>query len=142
MYKNLGNIMVKNTKSKDNCYCVGNISEVVCNKLSLSIEELWHQHFGHVNYKILKKISSLNIIICLPSITTMPRHFCGPFQLGKQSKSQYKKNQHLSIMRPFALLYIDLMGPLHTANIDGRKYIMVVAVDFSRYIWVIFLREK
>jgi IS30 family transposase len=37
---------------------------------------------------------------------------------------------------------MDLMGPTRTASLGGRKYILVVVDDFSRYTWAILLREK
>jgi transposase InsO family protein len=37
---------------------------------------------------------------------------------------------------------MDLMGPTRTTSLGGRKYILVVVDDFSRYTWATFLREK
>jgi transposase InsO family protein len=37
---------------------------------------------------------------------------------------------------------MDLMGPTRIASLGGRKYILVVVDDFSRYTWAILLREK
>ena len=34
------------------------------------------------------------------------------------------------------------MGPTRTKSLGGKRYIMVIVDDFSRYIWVEFLREK
>ena len=35
-----------------------------------------------------------------------------------------------------------LMGPTRTESLGGKRYIMVVVDDFSRYSWVELLREK
>ena len=37
---------------------------------------------------------------------------------------------------------MDLMGPTRIESMGGKRYIMVVVDDFSRYSWVEFLREK
>ena len=34
------------------------------------------------------------------------------------------------------------MGPTRTESLGGKRYIMVIVDDFSRYAWVEFLREK
>jgi len=34
------------------------------------------------------------------------------------------------------------MGPTRIESLGGKKYIMVIVDDFSRYTWVEFLREK
>ena len=37
---------------------------------------------------------------------------------------------------------MDLMGPTRTESLGGKRYIMVVVDDFTRYIWIILLRSK
>jgi transposase InsO family protein len=37
---------------------------------------------------------------------------------------------------------MDLMGPTRTSCLDGKKYILVIVDDYSRYTWVLLLREK
>jgi len=37
---------------------------------------------------------------------------------------------------------MDLMGPTRTASLGGKKYILVIVDDFSRYTWAIPIREK
>ena len=34
------------------------------------------------------------------------------------------------------------MGPTRTESLGGKRYIMVVVDDFTRYTWVILLRSK
>ena len=57
------------------------------------------------------------------------------------------KAKHLGIQtsatsRPLDLLHLDLMGPTRTESLGGKRYIMVVVDDFTRYAWVILLRSK
>ncbi|GKE33528.1 retrovirus-related pol polyprotein from transposon TNT 1-94 [Tanacetum coccineum] len=40
------------------------------------------------------------------------------------------------------LLHMDLCGPMRVASINGKKYIMVIVDDYSRYTWTLFLRSK
>jgi hypothetical protein len=35
-----------------------------------------------------------------------------------------------------------LMGPTRTSSLSGKKYIQVIAYDYSWYTWVLLLREK
>ena len=37
---------------------------------------------------------------------------------------------------------LDLMGPTKIKSLGGKRYIMVVVDDFTRYTWVILLRSK
>ena len=44
--------------------------------------------------------------------------------------------------RPLELLHIDLMGPTRVQSLGGKKYILVVVDDFTRYTWVVLLKDK
>ncbi|GJS71285.1 integrase, catalytic region, zinc finger, CCHC-type containing protein [Tanacetum coccineum] len=37
---------------------------------------------------------------------------------------------------------MDLCGPLRVQSINGKKYILVIVDDYSRFTWVKFLRSK
>ncbi|GJY16724.1 retrovirus-related pol polyprotein from transposon TNT 1-94 [Tanacetum coccineum] len=40
------------------------------------------------------------------------------------------------------LLHMDLCGPMRVASINGKKYILVIVDDYSRYTWTLFLHSK
>nr|GEX50669.1 hypothetical protein [Tanacetum cinerariifolium] len=40
------------------------------------------------------------------------------------------------------LLHMDLSGPMRIARINGKRYVLVIVDDYSRYTWVHFLRSK
>ncbi|GKB14945.1 putative ribonuclease H-like domain-containing protein, partial [Tanacetum coccineum] len=40
------------------------------------------------------------------------------------------------------LLHMDLCGPMRIASINGKRYVLVIVDDYSRYTWVHFLRSK
>nr|GFA50506.1 ribonuclease H-like domain-containing protein [Tanacetum cinerariifolium] len=40
------------------------------------------------------------------------------------------------------LLHMDLCGPMRIASMNGKRYILVIVDDYSRYTWVHFLRSK
>ena len=67
---------------------------------------------------------------------------CGPCQLGKQTKAKHPNTQTSATSRPLELLHLDLMGPTRTKSLRGKRYIMVVVDDFTRYTWVILPRSK
>jgi len=62
--------------------------------------------------------------------------------LEKQTKSSHPKVNVIAKSCPLELLHVDLMGPTRMESLGGKRYIMVVVDDFSRYSWVEFLREK
>nr|GFA80782.1 hypothetical protein [Tanacetum cinerariifolium] len=40
------------------------------------------------------------------------------------------------------LFSVDLCGPMRVASINGKRYVLVIVDDFSRYTWTHFLRSK
>nr|GFA61736.1 Gag-Pol polyprotein [Tanacetum cinerariifolium] len=40
------------------------------------------------------------------------------------------------------LVHMDLCGPMRVASINGKKYVLVIVDDYSRYTWTHFLRSK
>jgi hypothetical protein len=54
----------------------------------------------------------------------------------------HKKTLGILISRSLELLYMDPMGPTQTSSLGGRKYILVIVDDYSRYTWALLLREK
>ena len=59
----------------------------------------------------------------------------------KTTKSLHKKVKEIRTTRPLNLLHMDLMGPMRIESKGGKRYVLMVADDFSRY-FVHFLREK
>ncbi|GJZ60184.1 retrovirus-related pol polyprotein from transposon TNT 1-94 [Tanacetum coccineum] len=47
-----------------------------------------------------------------------------------------------SSKRKANLFNMDLCGPMRIASINGKKYILVIVDDYSRYTWTLFLRSK
>ena len=62
--------------------------------------------------------------------------------MGKQTKASHKKVNVIATFRCLELLHVYLMGPTRIESLGGKRYIMVIVDDFSRYTWVEFLREN
>ena len=62
--------------------------------------------------------------------------------MEKKTKSSHPKVNFVATSQPLELLHVDLMGPTRMESMGGKRYIMVVVDDFSRYSLVELLREK
>ncbi|GJX35912.1 retrovirus-related pol polyprotein from transposon TNT 1-94 [Tanacetum coccineum] len=69
-------------------------------------------------------------------------HLCSACQLGKSKKYSYKPKTENTNMEVLHTLYMDLCGPMKVQSINGKKYILVIVDDYSRFTWVKFLRSK
>ena len=96
----------------------------------------------HASYKHLSIISKYELILGKLKLSKVNNVVCGPCQRGKQTKAKYLGIQTTATSRPLELLHLDLIGPTRTESLSGKRYIMVVVDDFTRYTWVILLKTK
>ncbi|GKD73372.1 retrovirus-related pol polyprotein from transposon TNT 1-94, partial [Tanacetum coccineum] len=62
--------------------------------------------------------------------------------MSKAKRSSFKSKAILSSKGRLNLLHMDLCGLMRVASINGKKYILVIVDDYSRYTWTLFLRSK
>ena len=123
----------------DNCYGLVPDADIVCNSICLPNEDLWHQRMGHASYKHLLIVSKHESVLGIPKLSRVNNVVYGPCQLGKQMKAKHLGIQTFATSRKLELLHLNLMGPTKTESLGGKRYIMVVVDDFTRYTWVILL---
>ncbi|GKA28882.1 retrovirus-related pol polyprotein from transposon TNT 1-94 [Tanacetum coccineum] len=61
---------------------------------------------------------------------------------GKSKKHSHKPKAEDFIQENLYLLHMDLYGPIRIQSINGKKYILVIVDNYSRFTWVKFLRSK
>nr|GEX15405.1 integrase, catalytic region, zinc finger, CCHC-type, peptidase aspartic, catalytic [Tanacetum cinerariifolium] len=72
----------------------------------------------------------------------LENHLYSACALGKSKTHFHKPKAEDSIQEKLYLLHMDLYGPMRVQSINGRKYILVIVDDFSRFTWVKFLRSN
>nr|GEZ20574.1 hypothetical protein [Tanacetum cinerariifolium] len=69
-------------------------------------------------------------------------HLCSSCELGKAKRKSFQSKTTPSSKRRLQLLHMDLCGPMRVESINGKKYVLVIVDDYSRYTWTYFLRSK
>nr|GEW05421.1 hypothetical protein [Tanacetum cinerariifolium] len=67
---------------------------------------------------------------------------CVDLLKGKSKRALHPPKPVLNSKQRLYLLHMDLCGPMRVASINGKRYILVIVDDYSRYTWVYFLRTK
>ena len=104
--------------------------------------DLWHQWLGHASHKQIEKISKCEAVPGLPKFENIEKSICWSGHIGKQVKARHSSISEVQTSRPLELLHIDLMVLAKVQSHGGMKYILVVADDFTRYTWVVLLKDK
>ena len=64
-------------------------------------------------------------------------------QVVSMAKHQLPYKEYKFIAKePLELVYSDVFGPVKQASISGRKYLVTFIDDFSRYVWIYFMKKK
>nr|GEX21861.1 retrovirus-related Pol polyprotein from transposon TNT 1-94 [Tanacetum cinerariifolium] len=103
---------------------------------------LWNRRLSHLNFDYINLLSKKDIIIGLPKLKYVKDQLCSFYELSKEKRSSFKSKAIPSSKERRNLLHMDLCGPMRVASINGKKYILVIVDDYSRYTWTLFLRSK
>ncbi|GJT32496.1 retrovirus-related pol polyprotein from transposon TNT 1-94 [Tanacetum coccineum] len=103
---------------------------------------LWHRRLSHLNFDYITLLSKKDIVTGLPKLKYVKDQLCSSCEMSKAKRSSFKTKAVPSSKGRLNLLHMDLCGPMRVASINGKKYILVIVDDYSRYTWTLFLRSK
>ncbi|GJR34674.1 retrovirus-related pol polyprotein from transposon TNT 1-94 [Tanacetum coccineum] len=103
---------------------------------------LWHRRLSHLNFDYINLLSKKDVVIGLPKLKYVKDQLCSSCEVSKAKRSTFKTKVVPSYIGRLNLLHMDLCGPMRVASINGKKYILVIIDDYSRYTWTLFLRSK
>lgn len=108
-----------------------------CNSISSDSFEKWHSRLGHIYESGMQIIyKQFPYIPCKNNMT--PCDIC-PF--SKQKKLPFS-NSITNSAFPFQILHADVWGPFATTSIFGHRYFLTLVDDYSRFTWIILLKNK
>lgn len=138
---NANKILIANARLLNNMYKLNTAS---VNAYAVACESktdimTWHKRMGHLNLADVKRLES-----CAEGITITNKDVdtvCIPCCEAKQTRLPFPH----SGSRAKALLEIvhtDLCGPMETPSAGGAKYFITFIDDYSRKVYVYFLKNK
>ncbi|GJQ91257.1 retrovirus-related pol polyprotein from transposon TNT 1-94 [Tanacetum coccineum] len=119
-------------------------SSPICllSKASKSKSWLWHRRLNHLNFGTINDLARKDLVRGLPRLKFEKDHLCSACQLGKSKKFSHRPKSENTNMEVLNTLHMDLCGPMRVQSIKGKKYILVIVDDYSRFTWVKFLSSK
>nr|GEV68493.1 hypothetical protein [Tanacetum cinerariifolium] len=70
------------------------------------------------------------------------KHLCSSCEQGKSKRASHPPKPIPNSRQRLYLLHMDLCDPMKIASINGKRYVLVIVDDYSRYTWAHFLRSK
>ncbi|GJU24459.1 integrase, catalytic region, zinc finger, CCHC-type containing protein [Tanacetum coccineum] len=119
-------------------------SYLICllSKASKTKSWLWHRRLSHLNFSTLNKLAKDSLTRGVPMLKFQKDHLCSACALKKSKKSSHQPKAEDTNQEKLYLLHMDLCGPMRVVSINGKRYILVIVNDYSRFTWVRFLKTK
>ncbi|GJR46741.1 retrovirus-related pol polyprotein from transposon TNT 1-94 [Tanacetum coccineum] len=119
-------------------------SSPICllSKASKTKSWLWHRRLSHLNFGAINHLAIHGLVRGLLKLKFKKDHLCSTCALGKSTKKPHKPKSEDTNQEKLYLLHMDLCGPMRVASVNGKKYILVIVDDYSRFTWVKCLRSK
>ncbi|GJT82027.1 retrovirus-related pol polyprotein from transposon TNT 1-94 [Tanacetum coccineum] len=119
-------------------------TSLICllSKASKTKSWLWQRWLSHLNFGTLNKLAKDGLVRGIPKLKFQKDHLCSACALGKSKKSSHQPKAEDTNQEKLYRLHMDLCGPMRVESINGKKYILVIVDDYSRFTWVKFLRSK
>lgn len=103
--------------------------------------DLWHQRLGHVGFDKLGLMVSKELVVGLPNINVKRDTVCSGCQYGKAKQLSFNKSNQVT-SKPLELVHSDVLGPITQPSMQGLKYMVTFIDDYSRFVWLYFMKEK
>nr|GEV35249.1 hypothetical protein [Tanacetum cinerariifolium] len=103
---------------------------------------LWYRRLSHQNFGSINHLARQGLARGLPKLKFKKDHLCSACAMGKSKKKSHKPKSEDTNQEKLYLLHMDLCGPMHVESVNGKKYILVIVDDYSRFTWVKCLRSK
>nr|GEY06214.1 retrovirus-related Pol polyprotein from transposon TNT 1-94 [Tanacetum cinerariifolium] len=103
---------------------------------------LWHQRLSHLNFNTINDLSKNDLASGLPKFKYAKEYLCPFCEQQKSKRASHPPKPVPNSKQQLHLLHMDLCGPIRVASINGKRYVLVIIDDYSRYTWVYSLRTK
>ncbi|GJQ89192.1 retrovirus-related pol polyprotein from transposon TNT 1-94 [Tanacetum coccineum] len=103
---------------------------------------LWHQRLSHLNFDTINDLAKNDLVTGLLKFKYHKEHLCPSCEQGKSKRASHPPKPVPNSKQRLHLLHMDLCGPMRITSINGKRYVLVIVDDYSRYTWVHFLISK
>ncbi|GJU65507.1 retrovirus-related pol polyprotein from transposon TNT 1-94 [Tanacetum coccineum] len=119
-------------------------SSLICllSKTSKTKSWLWHRRLSHLNFRAINHLARHGLVRGLPKLKFKKDHLCSACAMGKSKKHLHNPKSKVTNQEKLFLLSMDLCGLMRVQSINGKKYILVIVDDYSRFTWVKFMASK
>ena len=136
------NISTVNHPSTANLVATTPASNRGLSKPKLTLQR-WHARLGHVSVNTIKKMSTQDLVLGLPSFDSTTPLVCSGCAYGKSHRTPFPINTERKRMhKPGLFFHADISGPFQVQSYGGHYYFITYKDDHNSYRFVFFLKDK
>nr|GFA65770.1 retrovirus-related Pol polyprotein from transposon TNT 1-94 [Tanacetum cinerariifolium] len=98
---------------------------------------LWHQRLSHLNFDTINDLARNDLVAGLLKFKYHKEHLCPSCEQGKSKRASYPPKPVPNSRQRLHLLHMDLCGPMRISSIKGKRYVLMIVDDYSRYTWTL-----
>ena len=102
---------------------------------------LWHEIFGHLNFKYLQKLQKLSMLEGLLVIKATTG-ICKGYVVGKHPEHKFDHGKEIRASCILRMIHYDIRSPMPVTSMNGSRCVLTFIDGFSRYTWVFFIKKK
>ncbi|GJV10498.1 retrovirus-related pol polyprotein from transposon TNT 1-94 [Tanacetum coccineum] len=110
-------------------------------KASKTKSWLWHRCLSYLNFGAINHLARHGLVRGLPKLKFKKDHLCSACAMGKSKKKPHKPKSEDTNQEKLYILHMDLCGLMRVASVNGKKYILVIVDDYSRFTWHSAIRQ-
>ena len=92
--------------------------------------KIWHEIFGHLNFKYLKQLHNDNMVEGFPSIQTFDG-ICAGWLVDNNPETKYDVGKARRVVSTLDLIQSDVAGPIPTNSINGCRYFLMIVLGIA-----------
>ncbi|GKC82133.1 hypothetical protein Tco_1137850, partial [Tanacetum coccineum] len=86
-----------------------------------------------INFGALNHLARNGLVHGLPILKFEKDHLCSACAIGKSKKQSHKPKSEDTNQEKLYLLHMALYGPMRVASVNGKRYLLVIVDDYSRF---------
>ncbi|PNY05002.1 putative copia-type polyprotein [Trifolium pratense] len=136
-------LILKAPMTKQRTFKIGlNVIDGNCLLATASNEDwIWHQRYGHLNFKDLSILQRKNMVNGLPQIKVSDQ-VCDKCCISKQSRNSYNTEIPSRATRRLEAIHSDVCGPFEEKSTGGNSYFVSFIDEFTRKLWIYMIAKK
>nr|GFB03190.1 hypothetical protein [Tanacetum cinerariifolium] len=103
--------------------------------LLTKLHQILRLRLSHFKFATINNLVKNNLVQGLPKMKFKKDHLCFACEQGKIHQKHHKSKMAFALNKLLYLLHMDLCGPMRVQSINGKRYVLVVVDDYSRYTW-------